>query len=181
MERGPGYDDLAVVHFSGHGALIDGKLYLLPYEVNPRDAVGIKGKALLIDELRGELMELAKHGRVLVLLDACHSGAMMDGAPLAMNSTDLRTTLAAANVTVLTSSSGREVSQEDEKWKHGAFTKVLLDALTDPAADIDHNGLINPNGLANYVDGHVASLTDGNQTPGMEVRFNTTVFAVPMS
>jgi hypothetical protein len=37
MARGGG-DDLAVVHFSGHGALVDGKLYLLPYEVDARDA-----------------------------------------------------------------------------------------------------------------------------------------------
>ena len=103
-------------------------------------------------------MELAKHGRVLVLLDACHSGATtMDGAPLAMDSTALRTGLAAANVTVLTSSSGSQVSREDPKWGHGAFTKVLLDALTDPAADPDRKGLINPTGLAHYVDTRVKS------------------------
>ena len=72
--------------------LIDGKLYLLPYEVDARDDVGIKASALSIDDLRGELLELAKLGRVLVLLDACHAGATtMDGAPMAMNSTDLRT------------------------------------------------------------------------------------------
>src|SRR5205814_726893 len=74
MEVGGG-DDLAVVHFSGHGALLDGKLYLLPYGVDARDDVGIKTSGLVIDELRSELLELAKHGRVLVLLDACHSGA----------------------------------------------------------------------------------------------------------
>jgi uncharacterized caspase-like protein len=115
---------------------------------------------------------------VLVLLDACHSGAMTtDGAALAMDSTALRTGLAAANVTVLTSSSGGELSREDDAWQHGAFTKALLDAFNDPAADTDHNGLINTNGLAHYLAQHVASLTGGTQTPGMEVRFETTVFA----
>ena len=44
MERGGG-NDLAVVHFSGHGALVDGKLYLLPYEVDARDNAGIKATA----------------------------------------------------------------------------------------------------------------------------------------
>jgi len=177
MEAG-GADDLAVVHFSGHGALVDGELYLLPYGVDARDNVGIKTSGLRIDELRGELLKLAEHGRVLVLLDACHSGATtMNGTTLAMDGTALRTALAAANVTVLTSSSGSEVSREDPAWQHGAFTKVLLDAFNDPAADINHNSLISPNGLAAYVTTRVSSLTGGAQTPGMEIRYDTTVFA----
>ena len=32
-------DDLAVVQFSGHGAMVDGELYLLPQNVDARDAV----------------------------------------------------------------------------------------------------------------------------------------------
>jgi WD40 repeat protein len=177
LEAGGG-DDLAVVHFSGHGALLDHKLYLLPYGVDARDDVGIEASGLAIDELRGELLELAKHGRVLVLLDACHSGATtMNGATLAMDGTALRTALAAANVTVLTSSSGSEVSREDPAWQHGAFTKVLLDAFNDPSADINHNSLISPNGLAAYLTTRVRSLTGGAQIPGMEIRYDTTLFA----
>jgi hypothetical protein len=171
-------DNLAVIHFSGHGALVDGKLYLLPFDVDARDAVGIQTYGLPIGEFRDQLVELGKHGRVLVLLDACHSGATtMDGASLAMDSTALRTGLAAANVTVLTSSSGTELSREDPDWGHGAFTKVLLEALNDPAADTNRNGLISTTALAGYVSQRVKSLTNAAQTPGMEVRFDSTVFA----
>jgi uncharacterized caspase-like protein len=91
MASGSG-NDLAVIHFSGHGALVDHKLYLLPYDVDARDDAGIQSKGVSIDELRGELAELGQHGRVLVLLDACHSGATTtDGSPLTMDSTALRT------------------------------------------------------------------------------------------
>lgn len=178
MERGGG-NDLAIVHFSGHGAMVDGTLYLLPYEADARDAVGIMDTGLSVDMLKGELLKLAQHGRVLVLLDACHSGATsLDGSAKAMDATVLRHELAAANVTVLTSSSGREPSLEDPAWQHGAFTRALLDALNDPSADADHVGLINASPLAHYVARHLASLTGGKQTPDMEVRFDTTVFAV---
>jgi uncharacterized caspase-like protein len=181
LESGAG-DDLAVVYFSGHGALVDHKLYLLPYGVDARDDVGIEASALAIDELRSELLELAKHGRVLVLLDACHSGATtINGATLPMDATALRIALAAANVTVLTSSSGRQVSREDPAWQHGAFTKVLLDAFNDPGADINHNGLISTNGLAAYVASRVESITADAQTPGMEIRYDTTLFATGLS
>ena len=179
VQRGGG-NDLAVIHFSGHGAMVDDKtLYLLPYDTDARDAVGIKGSALSIDVLKDELMEIAKHGHVLVLLDACHSGATtLDGSAKSVDATVLRQQLAAANITVLTSSSGDKVSLEDDASRHGAFTRVLLDALNDPTADPDRIGLINANTLAHYVASHVASLTNGRQMPEMEVRFDTTVFAV---
>jgi hypothetical protein len=178
MERGGG-NDLAVVHFSGHGAMVDGTLYLLPYDTDARDAVGIKTTALSIDAFKGELTEIAKHGRVLVLLDACHSGATsLDGSSQAVDAATLRQVLAAANITVLTSSGRSEFSLEDDAWQHGAFTRALLDALNDPAADTDHVGLINATALAHYVARDVSSLTSGKQNPDMEVRFDTTVFAV---
>jgi hypothetical protein len=173
-----GGNDLAVVHFSGHGALVDGRLYLLPYETDARDDASIKASGLKADELKDELLELAKYGRVLVLLDACHSGATtMNGAAIAIDADALRVGLAAANVTVLTSSRGTETSEERDTWQHGAFTKAVLDAFNDPAADINHNGLISTTGLANYLMKRVPELTDGHQTPGMEVRFDTTLFA----
>jgi hypothetical protein len=178
MERGGG-NDLAVVHFSGHGALVDGTLYLLPYDTDAHDGVGIKSTALSVDAIKGELMEIGKHGRVLVLLDACHSGATsLDGSGKAVDATALRREVAAANVTVLTSSGGSEASLEDDAWQHGAFTRALLDALNDPAADTDHVGLINATALAHYVARDVSSLTGGKQNSAMEVRFDTTVFTV---
>jgi WD40 repeat protein len=171
-------DDLAVIHFSGHGALVDGKLYLLPYEVDSRRNAGIKSDGLSIEDLRTELAELGQHGRVLVLLDACHSGATTtNGTPLTMDSTILRTALAAANVSVLTSSSGPEVSYETPELQHGAFTRALLDAFDDPEADMNKNGLISTNGLAAYIAIRVPMLTDNKQHPGMEVRYDTTLFA----
>ncbi len=178
MAKGAG-NDLAVVYFSGHGAMVDDKLYLLPADVDASRPARIKSTGLSIDDLRDELLELAKHGRVLVLLDACHSGATSgDGVKLAMDSTRLRSGLAAGNVTVLTSSSGDEVSYEDKSWQHGAFTKALLDAFGDAAADINQNGLISTTGLVRYVTNRVLALTDGRQHPGMEARFEATLFAV---
>jgi hypothetical protein len=52
-----------------------------------------------------------------------------------------------------------------------------LDAFDDPAADINRNGLITPNGRATYVANRVPMLTDYKQHPGMEVRYDTTLFA----
>jgi hypothetical protein len=171
MAKGDG-SDLAVIHFSGHGALVGEKLYLLPQNVDPTDQEGYQTTALSIDQLQEELEKLARHGRVLVLLDACHSGS-------AINPAALRARLQARTITVLTSSKSGQTSGEDAKWnKHGAFTEVLIKALRDPAADPDHRGLITMTNLAHYVSTHVASLTNNAQTPDIDVRDDATVFAL---
>jgi WD40 repeat protein len=181
MENGSG-NDLAVVFFSGHGAMLDGELYLLPYDVDTRTPALEKATALSIDELSRELRALARSGRVLVLLDACHSGATTINGALAMDSTQLGSALRAANITVLTSSSGTEVSREDPAWQHGAFTKVLLDAFSDPQAIFNpEKKVINGFGLANYLFTQVPKLTGDTQHPGIDMRsdgrFDSTLFA----
>jgi uncharacterized caspase-like protein len=79
---------------------------------------------------------------------------------------------------MLTSSARSEVSLEDDAWQHGAFTRALLGALNDSAAHTDRVGLISATAFAQYVVRDVSSLTGGRQNPDMEVRFDTTVFAV---
>jgi uncharacterized caspase-like protein len=172
MEKGSG-NDLAVVFFAGHGAIVDGELFLLSYNVDPRSPAGVKASALSVYELKRELVGLAARGRVLVLLDACHSGASTGvGVSLGTDAAALRADLLAPNITVLTSSTGREISREDSAWGHGAFTKVLLDAIADPAADINHDRLINLDGLANYVSTRVRALTRNAQNPAIAVHFS---------
>jgi hypothetical protein len=87
----------------------------------------------------------------------------------------LRRSVSASNVTVLTSSTSNEFSREDEKWNNGAFTKVLLDALCKDG-DVNHDGFIWMTQLTHYVVTHVSDLTGGQQHPGVEQRFEGTVF-----
>ena len=75
----------------------------------------------------------------------------------------------------------RPALRNDPQWAHGASTRPLLDAPTDPAADPARKGLVSASGLAHHVATCVASPTDGAQTPGMEMRFDDTVFATGLS
>jgi uncharacterized caspase-like protein len=175
MAQGEGRD-LAVFHFSGHGALLDGEFYLLPHGVKVGDPVALTSTALSASALRQQLEGIAQHGRVLVLLDACRSGgAMADGQALAADATRLRAALVGPNITVLTSSSAAELSREDPRWSNGAFTKIVLEALSS-RADANRNGLISISELTGYLTRHVPGLTDGAQRPGVEMRFDGDVF-----
>jgi Caspase domain len=168
--------DLAVVMFSGHGAVVDKRFYLLPYGVNAGTTAELKGTAISADDFQAEVAKLALHGRVLLLLDACQSGAVTaDGSKLTPNADLLHSEMSTSNVTVLTSSSENEVSREDDKLGHGAFTKVLMQALSGDA-DEDHRGVISMSELTDYMYSHLPLLTNGQQHPEVEQRFQSDLF-----
>jgi len=166
--------DLAVVMFSGHGTMIDNEFYLVPYGANSSTTVRLQASAIAATEFKRKIDRLAQHGRVLVLLDACRSAGLIGGALPAADL--LKSVLAGSNVTVLTSSAADKVSREDEKWGgHGAFTKVLLDALS--ARDIHtRNGVISMSDLTDYISEHLKQLTGGDQQLGLEQRFQGAIF-----
>jgi hypothetical protein len=86
------------------GRAQDRRLGHLPYGVDARTPADLKASAISADEFHHKVAGLAKYGRVLVLLDACHSGGVTgDGSALTSNADLLRSIIAASNVTVLTS------------------------------------------------------------------------------
>ena len=170
--------DLAVVLFSGHGTMIDNQFYLVPYGADSSSMARLKASAIPATEFRSEIEKLARRGRVLVLLDACRSAALIGGPSNALPAAEvLKAVMNASNVTVLTSSTADKVSREDEKWGHGAFTKALLDALS-ASDDIDNNrdGVISMSELTAYVAKHLTDLTNGDQQLGLDQRFQGDIF-----
>ena len=169
--------DLAVVMFSGHGTMIDNQFYLVPHGVDSSTTARLEASAIPAPQFQSKILNLAQHGRVLVLLDACRSAGLIGGPSNTWPAADmLRSVVAAGNVTVLTSSKADKVSREDEKWGHGAFTKVLLDALSADDIDIDRNGVISMSALTAYMEKHLKQLTDGDQQLGLDQRFQGDIF-----
>jgi hypothetical protein len=168
--------DLAVIHFSGHGALVDGEFYLLPYDVNAGDQTSIKATALRAFDLRQEIDKLAQYGQVLVLLDACRSGGVMaNGQDLEVDATRLVGVLERHDVAVFTSSSADQLSREDSQWENGAFTEIFLEVLSG-LADTDRNGRISISELTGYLKRNLPGLTNGAQLPEVKVGFDDDVF-----
>ena len=77
--------DVAVILVSSHGEMIQGKFYLIPYGVD-LGSQNASRRARSPGRVRRESAAIAAHARVLLLLDACHSGAVgpEDGRPIPM-------------------------------------------------------------------------------------------------
>jgi uncharacterized caspase-like protein len=170
MQKGEG-KDLAVIFYSGHGAVIDDQFYLFPNDVDLTTDADIKATALSAYDFRDEVAHLAAFGRVLVLLDACHAGGVASAdADVLLNSVN------AGNITVLASSRKKEPSREADG--HGFFTEALLEAL-DGESDHDPDGAVSTPQLTHYVITRVPELTRDMQHPDKRENFDSPIFWVP--
>ncbi len=181
-------DDLAVVFLAGHGALLPGGEMVLLTPGATLTTDGARRDGVGWSRIRAAL-ERAR-GRVLVLLDACHSGHVTTEA-IAPNEA-LAAELAAkqrSGVLVLAASRGSQLSYEsgapgaegirgqDAAWDgrrpgaaplargHGLFTGALLEALEGRAPDHDESGAIEIGELTGYVTERVRTASNGMQTP----------------
>ena len=130
--------------------------------------------AVSASEFAKKVGALASYGKVLLLLDACHSGAV--GAQAWAKDPDaklLQDAMDLENVTVLTSSKKTELSEELPDWKHGALAQAFLDALTGAG---DSQGIVKLSALADAMENEVQSLTKGRQHLGMHINFNGDLF-----
>jgi uncharacterized caspase-like protein len=153
-----------VFAFAGHGVKgTDGHYYLTPAGFRSDDPAGTGLSWARISSILG-----AARARVVVILDACHSG--LSGAEgLATNDDAVSSLLAGtrAPMLVLAASKGRQFSYEDPKWGGGAFTHALVEVLQRNwrGADINANGVIEVSELYRALRSMVAGETQGNQTP----------------
>ena len=154
--------DVAVFFFAGHGEKEnDGIFYLLPADV---DAADVASSALPSGLIKEAMQSIP--GRVLMLLDACHAGAVDGRRHGGSLSDDLRRELVAdeCGVVVMCSSTGREVSLESPLLEHGLFTKALVEGL-EGKADYNQDRVIQLNELDLYVSNRVKELSRGKQHP----------------
>ena len=162
--------DVVLVHFSGHGAMIDDAFYLIPYGADDENPYALRASAFPAAEFNTELQRLAVGARLIVLVDACRTDITTGtGDRLPADVLGLRRIISAPNVNIFMSASENQASLEGPDWENGAFTESILEAL-DGAADIDGDGQVDLLEIGKYVETRVPALTEGAQTPTFQIR-----------
>jgi len=172
--------DLVLLTFAGHGVNdLQNRFYLLPHEVETADLVTTAIRYSELTDLLGDLP-----GKVLVMLDACHSGNFARQGLATRNVQVVdefvrELTSSEVGVVVMAASTGRQPSVESAEWGHGAFTKAVLDALKGKG-DYNRDNVIAIKELDLAVTEGVKVLTKGQQKPVTYTPANLPSFPVYM-
>jgi uncharacterized caspase-like protein len=158
------------IYYSGHGAPNPktGDAYLVPYDGDPSfiDQTGYSLKRLY------ESLNKLQTREIIVVLDSCFSGAggrsvLAKGArPLVMN---LQNNMALSkNMTVLSASSGEQISSTYDEKGHGLFTYFMLKGIKNEDV-VQPDGSIAISDLFNYLKPQVERIArkqyNNEQTP----------------
>ena len=164
LQRQVTQKDVAVLFFAGHGINDpNGVFYFLPAD---SDLEKLKRTGISQSEITSTVAAMA--GKVLVFMDACHSGNLM-GKAKRRGEPDIASVInelasAENGAVVFSSATGRQYALENSEWGNGAFTKGLVEGI-EGKASYGGSGRITVNMLDLYVSERVKELTGGQQTP----------------
>ncbi|MBS1954449.1 MAG: tetratricopeptide repeat protein [Cyanobacteria bacterium SZAS-4] len=125
-------DDLVVIYFSGHGSSssldVGGVNYLVAHDTDVND---LYSTAIAMQDLTRIIKDRVHSERVMIVLDACHSGAVAPNAKgLARPSNvDIDPIVQGTGQLVISSSSPEQQSWESTRYQGSVFTKHLIDGL----------------------------------------------------
>ena len=166
LEKNVTHKDVAILFIASHGFNEKGKFYILPHDGDPDR---LRSTAVNWADFQDVLSNLPS--KVMLFLDACHSGALGDnlvktrGAKVNNTEAIREITSAEHGVVVMSASTGSESSLEKSDWKHGAFTYALLKAMKHKKADYNSDGIVYLRELDFFVADEVKRITDGKQHP----------------
>jgi hypothetical protein len=184
LARRTGPEDTVLIFFSGHGAQRVGGFepgeYLCPVEA---DGNNLRTTSISANEFTTALRAI-RAGRVVVFLDACHSGGVGQPKDTILN---MRPGLSEETYDRLAEGRGRviiascrpnEVSWELPEMQNGLFTHYLLEALRGAAAKAD--GTVCILDLFSYVSDKVRKHKPQNPLLKGEIEQNFPIALAPL-
>jgi hypothetical protein len=179
-------NDLLVIFFAGHGVTKKNRFFLLTYDANvdgdldKLEATSLSGKGLR--EALG-----AFPCQVLLVMDACHSGAFGGTGKLTRKEFKPGSEEAARKmadseigVAVLCAAMGWELSEGSKKLGYGLFSKAMIDGLSTNNK-IPHNEETRTQTIRHlhiYVEDRVSVDSEGKQHPFLYMPWTMDSFAL---
>jgi WD40 repeat protein len=143
--------DVGVFFYAGHGCLDDAnEFYLLSCDGDPAK---LPRTAVSRSEIKEQMQGMP--GRILVLLDCCHSGA------IGLLFDDVSRELMDEDCGVVVMCAARPKQTAGEKDGHGFFTRSVVSGLSGQAGQ--REGVVYLHHLQQYVVDHVLDLTNEKQ------------------
>ncbi|MGH9861861.1 MAG: caspase family protein [Candidatus Acidiferrales bacterium] len=171
----PDVDDLVLLYFASHGLPDPNRPENVYFLAHDTDASDIAGTALPMRDLEFALKHTLLAQRVVILTDACHSGAVgmtgsrratVDAADQINRAFQQAIVNSLPGIAIFSSALARETSQEGPQWGggHGVFTWFLLEGMQGKA-DSNGDGTVTLDELFGFVRENVKKETGDAQHP----------------
>ncbi len=164
LPRKANKDDLVLVYFSTHGSpsAMDAKgiNYLLAHDTD-KDLLYATG--IPVQDLTRLIKDKVHADRVVVIMDACHSGSAKADDRLKLDATDMANESGQA---VICSSLPEEVSWESKQYSNSVFTRHLIDGFKCKGAKTSISDTFDY--AKNHVEKEVWDDRKSKQTPVMK-------------
>ncbi|MEU6843495.1 type VII secretion protein EccCb [Streptomyces sp. NPDC046716] len=176
-DRSP--DDLVLLYLSCHGVRTEmDRLYFATLGTR----LARPGTTAIPARFLHEHLDDCQAGTKVVLLDCCYSGLFHRGAPMSHAPVDVGAALGGRGTFVITASTALEYAYDgdqqltlDNSTSATRFTAAVIEALSTGLADQDHDGIITPDELYQYVHDTVVNQAGPEQTPTKSGQYEGTV------
>jgi len=164
-------DDLVVIYASTHGSPSEldkgGENFLVAYDTEQSD---LFTSGVLLQDLAPTIYRRTHCDRVVLLLDACNSGAAEVGGKGLYRTTNFDVdALAGKGQIVISSSGASQRSWESKRYNNGVFTRNLIEVLSKEQDKTDLQGSFDA--LKDKVQSEVKFDRQAFQTPVMHSKW----------
>ncbi|MBX9670268.1 MAG: caspase family protein [Candidatus Obscuribacterales bacterium] len=164
-------DDLVVIYASTHGSPSEldkgGENFLVAYDTEQQD---LFTSGVLLQDLAPTIFRRTHCDRVVLLLDACNSGAAEVGGKGLYRTTNFDVNSLAGKGQIVISSSGADQrSWESKRYSNGVFTRNLIEVLSKEKEKADLQAAFDT--LKDQVQSEVKFDRQAFQTPVMHSKW----------
>ncbi|MBF0322385.1 MAG: caspase family protein, partial [Magnetococcales bacterium] len=165
--------DTVVIYLAGHGEAEKDAWYFIPHEVDFSDVGRLQSVAVSSALLKQSIARIGARN-VVLMLDACKSGAAVGPFSGLAEHRPMATLSRATGTHVVAASTGTQLANELDLLGHGVFTYALLKGLKGASDTSPHDNRIQIKELMTYLRTQVPILTrqykTGLQDPVINMR-----------
>ncbi len=130
----------SVFYYAGHGVQIDGRNYLLPVDVSPREEDEVKDESVDLDDLFVSRVDRARGSARIVILDACRDNPFANktgGKTRSLKAAGGLAEMSSRGTLVAFASGPGAVAEDGPTGSHSVYTKHLAAEMMREGVEVE--------------------------------------------
>ncbi|MBF0184346.1 MAG: caspase family protein [Magnetococcales bacterium] len=158
--------DVVMLYFAGHGKAMGDQWYFVPHELQGLDGSAVQDQGISSQSFKEHVAHIGAQ-KVVLLFDACESGAAMQAFAEFGNKRSMALLSRATGIHIASATMGSQSASELTDLGHGVFTYALLEGMKGKADRKPNDGQVSVSELLAFVQQYVPFLNQKYETSSM--------------